>query len=80
MDLSPFAPYLGVIQLIFSVVIVVLVILQAKGADLGGLMGGESSSSFRTKRGLEAMLHKVTIYFSIAFFTVTIFTFIAMGQ
>jgi preprotein translocase subunit SecG len=81
MDLSQFAPFLSVIEIIFSIVLVVLVMLQAKGSDLGGFLGGgDTSGSFRTKRGIEATLHKVTIYFSIAFFLVTILTFISLGQ
>ena len=59
----------------------VLVIIQAKGGDLGSFMGGDSSSgSFRTKRGIEATLHRVTIYFAVVFFIVTLLTFISLGQ
>ncbi len=80
MDLSNFAPFLSVIEIILAIVITVLVIVQAKGSDLGSLMGGDSSaSSYRTKRGIEATLHRVTIYFAIAFFFVTLLTFISLG-
>lgn len=80
MNLAPFAPYLAVIEIILSVVLVVLVVIQAKGNDISGIVGGDSSSSFRTKRGLELTLYRWTIYLSIAFFFVTFVTFIAMGQ
>lgn len=81
MDLSSFAPYLSVVEIVLAVVLVVLVVLQNKGSDLGGFLGGETagSGSF-TKRGIEATLHRLTIYFAIAFFVVTVLTFIAMGQ
>ncbi|MCB0033729.1 MAG: preprotein translocase subunit SecG [Anaerolineales bacterium] len=80
MDLQAFAPYLGVIEVVLGLVITVMVVLQSKGNDMSSFLGGEASNSFRTKRGLEAQLYRLTIYFSIAFFIVTFFAFIAMGQ
>ncbi|GAB4160677.1 MAG: hypothetical protein Fur0021_32940 [Candidatus Promineifilaceae bacterium] len=82
MDLSPFAPYLSFIEIILAIVVIVLVVLQNKGTDLGGFLGGDSGGggAFHTKRGMEATLHRITIYFNIAFFVVTVLTFIALGQ
>ncbi len=80
MNLAPFAPYLAVVLIILSVVLTVMVVLQAKGNDMSGLVGGDSSGSFRTKRGLELTLYRWTIYLSVIFFVVVFFTFIAMGQ
>ena len=80
MNLQAFAPYLGVIEIILAVVIIVMVVLQSKGNDLSSFLGGDGGNTFRTKRGLEAQLYNFTIYFSIAFFILTFFTFIAMGQ
>ncbi len=80
MDLSPFAPYLSVIEIVLALVMIVLIVLQSKGSDLGGFLGGDTSATFRTKRGVEATMHRLTIYFGIAFFVVTLLTFIAVGQ
>jgi len=79
MDIGGLAPYLGVAEIILAVVIIVLVLLQAKGSDLGGFMGGESSG-FRTRRGIDSTLHRATIGFAVAFFICTLLAFIAMGQ
>ena len=79
MDLSGLAPFLAVAEIILGIVIVVLVLLQAKGSDLSGFMGGGESSGFRTRRGIDATMHKATIGFGIAFFVCTLLTFIAMG-
>ena len=79
MDLGGLAPFLAVAEIILGVVIVVLVVLQAKGSDLSGFMGGGESSGFRTKRGIDSTMHKATIGFGIAFFVCTLLTFIAMG-
>jgi preprotein translocase subunit SecG len=81
MDIGGFAPYLMVVEIVLAIVMVVLVILQAKGSDLGGFMGGgDSSSGFRTRRGIESTMHSATIGFAIAFFVCTFLTFISMGQ
>lgn len=80
MDLSAFAPYLMVIEIVLAIVVVVLVILQSKGSDLGGFMGGDSGSGFRTRRGIDATMHRATIGFTIVFFITTFLAFISMGQ
>jgi protein translocase SecG subunit len=81
MSLQPLAPYLSIAEIILAVALIVLVLLQSKGSDLGGFMGGTGDTGgYRTKRGVEATLHKVTIYFSILFFIITLLAFIAWGQ
>jgi preprotein translocase subunit SecG len=81
MDLGPFAPYLAVAEIILAIVLVALVLLQAKGTDLGGFMGGgDTSGGYRTRRGIEVTLHRATIGFSVAFFVCTLLAFIAFGQ
>jgi preprotein translocase subunit SecG len=82
MSLQPLAPYLGIAEIILAIALTVLVLLQTKGADLGGFLGGsgDSSGSFRTRRGVEATMHKVTIACAVAFFVCTIFSFLAWGQ
>lgn len=82
MNIQPLAPYLSVAEIILAIALTVLVLLQTKGSDLGGFFGGsgDSSPGFRTRRGVEATMHKVTIYLSILFFIITLFAFVAWGQ
>jgi preprotein translocase subunit SecG len=82
MNLQSWAPYLGIAEIILAVALTVLVLMQTKGSDLGGILGGGSDTggSFRTRRGVEKTLHYVTIYTSVVFFLVTIFAFLAWGQ
>ena len=78
--LQSFSTWIGLIELILAVIITVLVLLQAKGSDLSAMMGGgDSSSSYRTKRGLEMVLHKWTIWLSVVFFIWALLTFLAVG-
>lgn len=82
MDLSALAPYLGIVEIILAVAMAILVLLQTKGSDLGGFMGGggDSGGSFRTRRGMEATMHSVTILVTVLFFLNTLLTFVAWGQ
>ena len=78
--LQSFSTWFGLIEIILAVVLTVLVLLQAKGSDLSAMMGGgDSGSSYRTKRGLEVVIHKWTIWLSAVFFVMTVLTFVSMG-
>jgi preprotein translocase subunit SecG len=57
---------LFVIQIILSVALVTLVLLQTKGG-LGGLLGGDGGV-FHRRRGVEKTLFQVTIGLSVVFF------------
>jgi preprotein translocase subunit SecG len=57
---------LFIVQIILSVAMVVLVLLQTKGG-LGGLFGGEGSV-FHRRRGVEKTLFNITIGLSVVFF------------
>lgn len=82
MNFQPWAPYLSAAEIILAITLTVLVLMQTKGSDLGGFLGGsgDTSSSFRTRRGVEATIHKITIYLAVAFFICTFFVFLAWGQ
>jgi preprotein translocase subunit SecG len=81
MNLQPWAPYLGVAEIILAITLTVLVLLQTKGSDLSGFFGGGGETgSFRTRRGVEATMHRVTIFTAIAFFVITLLAFLAWGQ
>ncbi len=84
MNLQPWAPYLSIIEIILGVALSALVLLQAKGQDLGGFLGGGGgggeSGAFRTRRGVESVLHRLTIIIAVLFFVNTLFAFLAWGQ
>lgn len=82
MSLQSWAPYLGVLEIILAVSLTILVLLQTRGSDLGGFLGGggDSSGGYRTRRGVEVVMHRVTIATSIVFFVVTLLGFLAWGQ
>jgi len=60
---------LYVIQVILSVALMVVILVQSKGTGgLGGLFGdGESGGVYKTRRGVERALFQVTIGLGIIF-------------
>ena len=58
---------LSIIQIILSVLLIVTVLLQQRGAGLGAGFGG-SSTVYTTKRGVDKILFQATIVISILFF------------
>jgi preprotein translocase subunit SecG len=62
-----FGNYLNMAQILISVVLILVVLLQAKGSGFGSALGGTSGSSFRTRRGVERTLFQLTIVLAIVF-------------
>lgn len=60
--------YLNIALIIISVLLIVSVIMQSKGAGLGGLTGADSGSVFTARRGVERTLFRLTIVLSAVFF------------
>jgi preprotein translocase subunit SecG len=58
-------PYLNIIQIIISITLIVIVLLQIKGDTGGGVFGGAGVA--RTRRGLERTLYNVTIVLATIF-------------
>ncbi|MFC1960890.1 preprotein translocase subunit SecG [Chloroflexota bacterium] len=70
---------LMIIQMIISLVLIVLIILQAKGSGLGSLFGGEAGAITKTRRGLEKTMFQITVGLSIAFLAVAIIAVVFIG-
>lgn len=67
-------PYIQVVQIIISIALVVIILVQAKGqGGLGGIFGGEGGV-YRTRRGVEKTLFNVTVGLAVAFFLVSMVT------
>jgi preprotein translocase subunit SecG len=64
--------YLNIALIIISVLLILSVILQSKGAGLGGLTGADTGSIFTARRGVERTLFWITIVLSVIFFALVI--------
>lgn len=61
--------YLSIVQVILSVALIVVILVQSKGAGgLGSLFGGgDSGGVYKTRRGVERTLFHVTVGLSVVF-------------
>jgi len=65
---------LDIAMIIVSIALVGSIILQSKGAGLGGLTGGDTGGVFSARRGVEKTLFRITIILSVVFFLLAIYT------
>ncbi len=66
--------YLDIALIITSIALILSVILQSKGAGLGGLTGADTGGIFTARRGIEKTLFRVTIGLGVLFFILAIAT------
>lgn len=59
---------LTIAQVVVSVILVALVLLQERGGGVSGLFGGSSGGgAYQTRRGLEKLIFYATIAFAVIF-------------
>ena len=71
--------YLNIALIITSIALIASVILQSKGAGLGGLAGGDMGGIFTARRGVEKLLFRVTIGLSVLIFVLATLTVLVAG-
>ena len=70
---------LDISLIITSIALILSVILQSKGAGLGGLTGQDTGGIFTARRGIERVLFWVTVSLSVLFFLLALITVIVVG-
>lgn len=63
--------FLLILNIILSVLIVVFILIQGRGAGLGSAWGG-GGETFQTRRGMEKATLWLTVIFIVIFFIVSI--------
>lgn len=71
--------FLDIAMIIVSTALIASIVLQSKGAGLGGLTGGDMGGTFSARRGIERTLFRVTIILSVIFFTLAVYTVYVSG-
>lgn len=63
-----------VINIIMAIIIVALVLMQGRGAGLGNAWGG-GGEAFQTRRGIEKLTMRLTVFFIAAFLIISALNF-----
>lgn len=66
---------LTIIQLVIAGFLVLVILLQQKGAGLGSAFGG-TGSVYTSRRGVDRILFNITIVFSLVFFALALINLI----
>jgi preprotein translocase subunit SecG len=63
----------NIAQIILSIALIVIILFQVRGGGLGGIFG-QQSGVYRTRRGVEKLLFRLTIIFVVLFLVISILT------
>ncbi|MGD8969626.1 MAG: preprotein translocase subunit SecG [Anaerolineae bacterium] len=74
------ALYLNIAQIVISLALVAVILLQGRRGDIGGsVFGGTGSAMYQKRRGLERTIFQITIGLAVAFFLITLINVILTG-
>ena len=59
--------FVHIAEIIVALSLIIILMIQARGTGLGGIFGGWGTSSFRTRRGVEQTLFRLTIILGVVF-------------
>lgn len=69
--LTPYRAYFQIVQIIVAIALIASILMQARGAGLGSVFGG-TGAVFKTRRGIDRLLFRMTIVFAVLFALVSI--------
>lgn len=59
--------YLSIAQVIISIVLIILILLQERSSGLSGVLGGTETGAYQTRRGIEKIIFVATVVLVVAF-------------
>ncbi len=66
--------FLAIVQILLSIAIITLILLQQRSAGTSGLLGGgDSGGAYQTRRGMEKTAFNLTIILSIVFVALALY-------
>jgi preprotein translocase subunit SecG len=65
-------------MIVVSIVLILVILLQTKGSSFSGAFGGDTSSIYRTRRGVEKTLFQFTIGIGVLFVVLAIISSIVL--
>lgn len=71
--LTNYRVYFQVVQIILGLALMISILLQNRSAGLGGVFGG-TGTVFKTRRGIDKLLFRMTIVFIVLFGLISFIT------
>ena len=68
--------FIAILQIIVSVALVILILLQERSAGLSGIFGGEGGGFYQTRRGLEKVIFYATVILTAVFVALAVYQLI----
>ena len=65
------ALYINIAQIVLSLALIMILLLQVRGGGLGGIFG-QPDSVYRTKRGVEKTLFQLTVALVVLFVIISV--------
>ncbi len=63
--------YLNIIQIVLSIALILAILLQVRGGGLGGIFG-QADTVYRTRRGVEKTLFRLTVVLVVLFIIISV--------
>ena len=63
--------YFRVAQIVLSIALILVILIQVRGGGLGGIFG-QPDSVYRTRRGVEKTLFQLTIALAVIFIVISL--------
>jgi preprotein translocase subunit SecG len=64
---------IAIIQIVLSVVIITLILLQERSSGMSGLLGGSGEGYYQARRGMEKIIFYSTIVLAVIFVALAIY-------
>jgi len=66
-----------ILQIIVSVTLITLIALQERSGGMSGLFGGDGGGVYQTRRGMEKIFFRGTIFLAVVFVGLAVFQFLS---
>jgi preprotein translocase subunit SecG len=64
---------IAIIQIILSIVIITLILLQERSSGMSGLLGGSGEGYYQARRGMEKLIFYSTIVLAVIFVALAVY-------
>jgi preprotein translocase subunit SecG len=64
---------IAIIQIVLSVVIITLILLQERSSGMSGLLGGSGEGYYQARRGMEKFIFYSTIVLAVIFVALAVY-------